>query len=103
MEGCVYLALQELIKLRKTHHVFSGSELEVIPTRNDHVLGFICSHGTDRALIFANFSETSQTLTPQVFQDFSLDEVTLIHGSSSFIQDGTLQMQRLEFLVFKTI
>ena len=101
VEGRVYLGLQELIRLRKTHDVFSGSELEMIPCGNDHVLGFFRSHDAERALIVANFSEMHQTLFPHVFLAYALDEYIQIHGSSNFTPDGTLPMQPLEFLVFK--
>ncbi len=38
VEGGVYIDLQKLITLRKTQAVFSGGELELLETGNEHML-----------------------------------------------------------------
>ena len=54
-----FKGLKKLIELRKQHKVFAGGELEIIPTENEHVLGFMRIHAGKRAMIFANFSEAA--------------------------------------------
>jgi amylosucrase len=56
IEGRVYQGLQKLIAVRKANDAFSGGALEVIPTENEHVLGFVRTHGGKRAVVLANFS-----------------------------------------------
>jgi len=51
-----------LIELPKQHEAFAGSGLEIIQNGNEHILGFIRTHASKRVLIFANFSETPQTI-----------------------------------------
>ena len=59
VEGRVYQGLQSLIKLRMEKEAFAGSELEILPTENEHVIAFIRTYDGQRAVIFANFSESS--------------------------------------------
>jgi len=102
IEGRVYLGLQKLIELRKSYELFSGGELEIIPTENDHVLGFSRTQGTEGALIFANFSEDFQTISAPVMEDLSVKEKTPAHGKRTFLLNGNLQVDPLDFLVFIT-
>src|SRR5512139_1910300 len=44
VEGRIYQGLQRQIALRKEHDAFSGGSLEIIPSWNDHVLGFQRMH-----------------------------------------------------------
>ncbi len=102
VEGRVFLGLQELIRLRKGHELFSGGELQIIPTGNDHVLGFSRTQGTEGALIFANFSEDFQTISASVMERLSVKEKTPAHGKRTFLLNGNLQVDPLDFLVFIT-
>jgi len=100
IEGRVYLGLRTLIELRKGHEVFSGGELEVISTGNEHVLGFVHIHRDKRAVIFANFSETPQSLNSDVFERYPLNEKTRIYGDSDQSFNHLGQIGPLAFLVF---
>jgi amylosucrase len=100
VEGRVFLGLQKLIALRKGYEVFSGGELEIIPTENDHVLGFMRTHGADRAIILTNFSETPQTIFSHLLENYPLDENTLVHGTSHSLASQDMEIGPLEFLVF---
>jgi glycosidase len=60
LEGRIYLQLKQLIKLRKENIAFSGIDLEVIDTGNEHVLGYIRQNEDQRVLVFANFTEKEQ-------------------------------------------
>ncbi|MGZ9235683.1 MAG: alpha-glucosidase C-terminal domain-containing protein, partial [Anaerolineales bacterium] len=81
--------------------VFSGGILEIITTGNDHVLGFQRTHGKERAIVIANFSETPQTIAAEVLKENLSDEVTQIYGTSKLLPDQDLKIQPLEFLVIR--
>jgi amylosucrase len=100
VEGRVFLGLKKLIGLRKEHDVFSGGELEVIPTGNEHVLGFVRMHEGKRAVIFANFSERHQTLGANVFERYPLNEKTQMYGGADLPFNHSGQIGPLAFMVF---
>ncbi len=102
IEGRVFLGLQKLIELRKQHDAFSGGVLEIIPTENDHVLGFVRTHGAESALVFANFSETPQTIASRVLENYHLEEETMVPGTGNSLHGQNIQINPLEFLVFIT-
>jgi len=99
-EGRIFLALKKLIELRKGHEAFSGGDLEIIPTENDHVLGFMRTCGADCALIFANFSEAPQTVTSRVFGHLPIKEKIPVYGTGNFLADQSLTIPPLALLVF---
>jgi amylosucrase len=68
IEGRVYGGLQALVQLRKSFPAFSAGELEIIPTENDHVLGFVRKFDGHRAVIFANFSDSKQLVPARVLE-----------------------------------
>ena len=78
IEGQIFQNLQRLIKLRKSHPVFSGNEMQIIDSGNQSVLGYLRTQGTARTLVFANFSEQEQIIP-----------VTLLHlyGPSSTFEN----------------
>jgi amylosucrase len=100
IEGRVYQAMQKLINLRRQHDVFSGGELEVIYTENEHVLGFMRSHAGKRAVIFVNFSETPQTIAFRALEQYSVHDKKRLHGTSNFAPQGNSIIEALDFLVF---
>lgn len=71
-EGRIYQNLQRIIALRKAHPAFSGNALQVIHTENPHVLGYVRQTQQERLLIFANFSEHSQTLPANLLRLYGL-------------------------------
>ena len=80
--------------------MFSGGELEIIPTENEHVLGFVRTRGADRALMFANFSEAPQMILLPRLETQPIKAESLIHGTSNLLSDQTLQIAPLDFLIF---
>ena len=100
VEGRVFLGLQKLIELRKRYDAFSGGDLEIIPTENDHVLGFLRRCEADRTIVFANFSELPQIVQSHVIESSRIDEMKSVHGESTPQADSALQIAPLEFLVF---
>lgn len=89
-----------MIELRKTHEVFAGGELEIIPTDNEHVLGFTRTHGGKRAVIFANFSETPQMISSRVIEQYSITSLKRLHGRNHVSPKNSLQLEPLDFVVF---
>ena len=100
IEGRVYQGLQRLITLRKLNEAFSGGELEIIPTQNEHVLGFMRTHAGKRAVVLANFSESSQTVPSRMFEQYSVLRKKRLHGISKISSKGDIMIAPLDFLVF---
>ncbi len=104
IEGRVYQGLQNLIALRKGNKAFSGGELDVIPTENDHVLGFVRRNASSRVIVFANFSESAQSIPGHVFEQYAVHREHNLYSTSK-IQSHTetatrVSIEPLEFLVF---
>lgn len=100
IEGRVFQGLKMLIELRKQHQAFAGGELEVIPTENEHVLGFIRTHSGRRAIVFANFSETPQVVPPRIIEQNAILGKHLLHGRSSISSKKNLTLEPLDLVVF---
>jgi amylosucrase len=100
IEGRVFQSLKALIALRKEHSVFAGGVLDVIVTENVHVLGYTRLHQGERAVIFANFSESDQNISAKVIEQNNLAEKSRLFGSSDISTGGDLWMEPLEFIVF---
>jgi hypothetical protein len=100
VEGRVYQGLQRLIKLRKTHRVFSGTELEILHTENEHVLGFIRSHGGGRVIIFANFSESPQMIASRILDQYSVFDKRRLYGISQISSKENFNIEPLDFVAF---
>ncbi len=100
IEGRVYQGLKTLIELRKQLEAFAGGELEIIPTENDHVLGFLRSHAGHRAIIFANFSEKPQSVSARIVEQFSVHSKKQLYGGSVNSPQGDIQIDPLGFLIF---
>jgi glycosidase len=104
LEGRIYLQLKQLIKLRQENIAFSGNNLEVIDTDNDHVLGYIRQNEGQRVLVFANFTEEEQTLPGNLLRLHSLGKKfeNLINGESLPLDDLILEPYRFLCLVADT-
>ena len=72
IEGKIFLHLQKLIRLRKEHEAFSGIDLEVMETDNEHVLAYMRKSDDQRLLIFANFSENEQLISANILRLYGL-------------------------------
>jgi amylosucrase len=100
IEGRVYQGLRKLIALRKRYDMFSGGELEVILTRNEHVLGFMRTHAGQRAVIFANFSESPQIIPARILEQYHLYGKKRLHGFSVISPQKDMTIEPLGFSVF---
>ncbi len=101
IEGRVYQGLQALVTLRKKNDAFTGGELEIIPTENEHVLGFVRTHAGKRAVVFANFSENEQVLSNDILNAFGITRESMpLHGKHEFTESYYI-LKPLEFSAFK--
>jgi maltooligosyltrehalose synthase len=100
VEGRVFHGLKTLVKLRKQHEAFAAGELEVIPTENEHVLGFMRIHAGRRAVVFANFSEQVQIIPIRILEQYSIYSKKRLHGKSKVSQQSDAMIEALDFLVF---
>jgi amylosucrase len=99
LEGCIYQGLQKLISLRKEHDAFSGGDLEIIRTMNDHVLGYLRLHNGEHAIVFANFSEDRQTIPFQAIERYAARMQEKLYGASTLRPGEDLILEPLDFLV----
>ena len=99
IEGRVYQGLQKLIALRKENHAFSGGVLEIIPTDNDHVLGYVRTHAGSQVTILANFSEHPQTIPARVLDQYSIREKKILHKVGDPFTPSGYSLAPLEFMV----
>ena len=99
IQGQVYQGLQKLIQLRKANPIFSGGELDILSTRNDHVLGFIRRKENQQAIILANFSESPQPIHSHIFDGHNIRLREKLHGASIYSEGQELVIDPLDFLV----
>ena len=99
IEGQVYQGLQNLIALRKGNEAFSGGELEIIPTENEHVLGFERKHAGQRAIVLANFSEQPQMIRTRILEQYNVLHKDILHGASHISIQADTTLEPLDFLV----
>ncbi len=101
IEGRVYLGLKKLIALRSENKSFSDSQLELISTENEHVLAFARTYAETRITVFANFSESPQTISSRLFERYLLRTKKQLHGISKVSLPGDVIIEPLDFLVFR--
>ncbi len=99
VEGRVYAGQQALIHLRKEYPAFAGGVMEIIPTENEHVLGFVRTNKDKRAVIFANFSEQAQIIPLRILDQYACFSAQKIYGASQLTAQKALSVEPLDFLV----
>jgi hypothetical protein len=97
IEGRIFLNLKQLIALRTENNAFSGTELKVIGTGSDHVLGYSRSNEDQRVLVFANFSEHEQIISKDLLnvQSSGKEMKNLIEGEIIIGKDYHLKPYQL--------
>jgi len=58
----IFRSTQKLIALRKSIPAFSGQDMDLIATANEHILGYVRFNNGDRLIVLANFSEEPQEI-----------------------------------------
>jgi amylosucrase len=99
LEGRVFQCLKSLISLRREHPVFSGGDIEIIPTDNVHVLGYSRLFAGERAVVFANFSEDRQTVSAHILSQYNCYNKQRIYGSSEIKEGNGLILAPFELFV----
>jgi glycosidase len=99
IEGRIYLGLQELIQLRKSHGVFACGPLKVIQTGNEHVLGFIRENGKQRVAVLANFSERTQFVRAEALAPSLVQE--RLYGRSGAVTEEGWRVEALDFVALR--
>lgn len=99
LEGRVYRGLKNLIALRKHHEVFSGGEVDVIQTGNEHVLGFARYHAGKHAVLLANFSEGPQVIAARIVDQHALYTKHRLHGLGKICPHEDFIIQPLDFVI----
>lgn len=99
--GLIFQRFQTLIRLRKSLDVFSGGGLEIMPTDNPHVLGFIRRNHGKRAAVLINFSESEQYLAARLLEQYNfLHAKHCLHGISDLNpQGGLVSLAPLDIVV----
>ncbi|MCC6986201.1 MAG: alpha-glucosidase C-terminal domain-containing protein, partial [Anaerolineales bacterium] len=100
LEGHIFHGFRAMIELRKSHEVFAGGDLEVIPVENEHVLAFARSHAGKRAVVFVNFSEVPQTVKRRTIEQYSIMSLKKLHGRNHVSPKNVLTLEPLDFVVF---
>lgn len=101
IEGRVYQGLQVLIRLRKTHPAFADGRLEIIPTGNEHVLGYVRLYEGQKVVVFANFSESVQILEAPFLERYGLDKRACLHGQGCLTPTGDLVLVPFDMQVWE--
>jgi len=99
IEGRVYRGLGRLIALRAQTQGFGGSEIEVMDTGNEHVLGYVRRSASqkvgaiERILVFANFSEHQQIVPANQLRLYGLGYrfTNALSGEAIPLQDLSLE------------
>lgn len=68
----IFTSIQRLIALRKDLPAIAGMEMELIPLKNPHVLGFLRMHLGDRLIVLGNFSEEPQQVSGNILRTAGL-------------------------------
>jgi amylosucrase len=102
VEGRIFNGLKHLIDLRKGNPEFGGVQAAVIPTDNEHVLGYVRASGPERVLVFANFSESAQSLPANLLRLYGLSYkfIDLLSGKTLPLKD--LQLEPYQFVCLKS-
>ena len=101
VEGRVFEGMKRLIELRKEHEAFSGGNLVLIQTENEHVLGFVRSHAGQHMVLFANFSENQQFVFSDVLKKHGLCLGQCLSGHGQLSLSGILTLSPYDLLVFE--
>jgi glycosidase len=99
IEGRVFQGLQDLIRLRKLHGIFSCGSLKVVSTDNEHVLGFLREETNEQVAVLANFSEKPQTISAEALG--LPEEWARLHGRSVLEAGQGWRVEPLDFLALR--
>lgn len=97
--GYIYHEIVRLIALRKSLIAFGGMELEVFPTANPHLLGYVRHNGGQRVVAIANFSEHPQTVPANQIRLHGLSyRFTDVNAGVTITADQPLTLAAYQFV-----
>ncbi len=90
----IFRSTQKLIALRKKMPALAGQNMDLIPTANSHVLGYVRVHEGDRVIVLANFSDQRQMVAGNKLRTagmgrFFLDMIT----DTTYATSESLQLE----------
>jgi amylosucrase len=93
IEGRIFQGLQRLVLVRKNNPVFGKANTEVIEADNDSLLAFARVSEDERVLVFANFSEQTQTIPANLLRIYGLGYIyrDLVSGNQVEFEDIHLE------------
>jgi len=68
----IFRATQNMIALRKEIHAFAGQNMQLVNTRNSHLLGYTRIRDGHRVVVLANFSEHPQKMDGNILRTAGL-------------------------------
>ncbi len=98
IESRINQELRQLIALRKENPAFSGSDLELIDTGNEHVLGYARMNPDQHVLVFVNFTEREHMLPGNLLRVYGRGDDIKNLLSGKFFPLGEIHLQPYEFL-----
>jgi amylosucrase len=72
IEGRIFLGLQRLVHLRENYAIFGAGSIDVMEPDNDQILAFTRVLENERVMVFANFSESVQTISANLLRLYGL-------------------------------
>jgi amylosucrase len=101
LEGRIYKRVHQLIEIRKTQTGFAGTDMQVMNTGNDQVLGYVRQCEGKRMLVLANFGEGEQKVAANFVRVHGLGYVfkDLVSGETiNLTSDLVLEPYRVMWL-----
>ena len=91
VEGRIFARMRRLIEVRKQTYGFGGNEMHVINLGSDHVFGFVRTHGDQRVVVLANFTEHGQSVRANDLRVYGLS-----YGFEELISGRTMHLDHDE-------
>lgn len=91
-QGRVAKELQNLIKIRQSHSVFSASQTEILETYNPHAFSFARIGEQERLLVIANFSEESISIPGSITDILASTSMTDLLTGRSVSRDEVIEL-----------
>lgn len=101
VENRIYTKINNLINIRKLHKVLSSSNIKVMNTENEHILGFTKQYQDQHLLVLANFSEESQLISNNVLRLYGLGNCFYELINQKNYSQNDFQLEPLQLLFLK--
>jgi amylosucrase len=99
--GQIFQGMLALARLRRDNPIFADGRLEVMDTGSPNLLGFLRTSGSERMLVFANFSEGPQLLSAYLLRVYGLSYQFENAASGEAVSLQDLPLAPYEFLALR--